>query len=139
MKVYSTFNTSTMINAHDLFNKKLFEFTEDLMFIFPEVADFRVFWDTVNWAVAINRNIPQEFFNNCVVAPYTDKILNRDETFFLQESYDEYNAYLQEYNNDLNLVQKLKSIWKDLDEGNKATIWTYLRLLLVLSEKCKNN
>jgi hypothetical protein len=127
-----------MINNFELFNKKLLEFVEDLIFIFPEENDFRVFKNTCQWAIRIKMEFAQSLFHSCVYEPYGDKVINKDESFFIQESFQEYDQYLSQYNNDLNLVQKIKNIWKDLDDLNKDAIWQYLRVLVVLNKKCKD-
>lgn len=125
-----------MIDSFELFNKKLLELVEDLIYICPEVNDFRVFKDTCIWATRLKKEFAQSLFHICVYEPYREKVLKKDESFFLEESYNEYNRYIAEYNNDLNLVQKLKSIWKDLDLANKDIIWKYLQVLIALNNKC---
>lgn len=126
-----------MIDSYELFNKKLLEFAEDLIYICPDVTDFRVFHTTCVWAISFRKEFCQEFFNDNVLNIYGKRIHEQDESFFLQESYEVYHQYLQENYNDLNLLQKLKNIWKDLDQENKQTVWKYLKLLCILCEKCK--
>jgi hypothetical protein len=125
-----------MIDSYQLFNKKLLEFVEDLIFICPEVNDFRVFKDTCIWAIRIKKEFAQSLFHACVYEPYAGKVMNKDESFFIQENFNEYDQYIAMYSNDLNLVQKLKNIWSDLDDINKDAIWSYLRVLSVLNKKC---
>lgn len=125
-----------MIDSHELFNKKLLEFVDDLIYICPEVPDFRVFKDTCTWAIKLSKNFAQGLFNTCIAECYENQVLKKDESFFLEETYTEYNQYLEMYNNDLNLAQKLKSIWKDLDSDNKEVIWKYLHVLVLLNRRC---
>jgi hypothetical protein len=125
-----------MIDKYELFNKKLVEFVEDIIYICPEVNDFRVFKMTCDWAVNLDVKFAQNMFDVCVAKPYASQILSKDENFFLKESYDEYNDYIKKYNHDLNLIQKLKSIWKDLDDVNKENIWKYMQVLLILNNRC---
>lgn len=125
-----------MIDNYDLFNKKLTEFVDDLVYIFPEVHDFRILKRVLSVTIEFQKPFAQTMFNNCVAKPYSKQINEKDETFLLQETYEEYDQYIKEYQNDLNLVQKLKNIWKDLDHENKETIWTYFQVLLILNERC---
>lgn len=126
-----------MVDLFDLFNRKLEEFAQDLVYIFPTVTDFRVFLDTCKWSILIDTAAPQALFEHLVVGPFGEKILHRDESFFLDQSYEGYNDYIAHYGHDLNLITKLKKIWLTLDEENKTMIWKYMQVLLVLSQKCK--
>jgi len=124
------------IDLFDLFNRKIIEFAKDLIYIFPSMNDFKIFLDSCVWSAAIDKAAPQALFEHLVVKPFGEKILHRDESFFLYESYNDYNEYMQHYGHDLNLIHKLKGIWKNLDDENKGMIWKYMQVLLVLSQKC---
>ena len=126
------------IELIEVFNNKLIEFAKDLIYIFPSVNDFHIFLTACEWSVCIDKYSPLSFFTCLVVEPFKEKIIKKDESFFLYESYDEYNEYMQHYGHDLNLVNKLKKIWQTLDEKNKETIWKYMQVLLCLSLKCKS-
>jgi len=121
---------------NDLFNKKLSEFIEDLIFIYPGVDDFKIFKTTCAWASRLDKKAPQYFFNACVVVPYEQKVMSRDEDFFLCETYIEYNDYMNQYGQNLDIVEKLKHIWKTLDAANKEVIWKYMQVLVYLSKQC---
>jgi hypothetical protein len=127
-----------MTDMHDLFNRKLAEFIADLLYIYPGVDDFKTFKTTFEWATALDKTAPHHFFNACVVKPFAEKVLCRDETFFLCESYVKYNDYMKKYGHNLDIVQKLKQIWKTLDEHNKDNIWKYMQVLVYLANKCSN-
>ena len=125
-----------MIDNIELFNKKLLEFAEDLIFLCPEVNNFRIFRDTSIAAIKLDKGFARGLFHICVYEPYYDQVMNKDESFFLRESFKEYDRFLEEWQQDMNLVQQIKKIWLDLDDKNKETIWTYLRVLLALNKKC---
>jgi len=125
-----------MIDNIELFNKKLLEFAEDLIFRCPEVNNFRIFRDTSIAAIKLDKGFARGLFHICVYEPYYDQVMNKDESFFLRESFKEYDRFLEEWQQDMNLVQQIKKIWLDLDDKNKETIWTYLRVLLALNKKC---
>jgi len=123
-------------DMYDLFNRKLVEFANDLVYIFPTVGDFQIFQTACDWSMRIDKKAPQSFFDTCVVQPFKAKILCKDESFFLDESYSQYSDYMQYYGSDMNLILKLKVIWKTLDLDNKEVIWKYMQVLTMISEKC---
>jgi hypothetical protein len=66
------------------------------------------------------------------VYPYKKQIMDNDDSFFLQKSYD------NDTKNEGNLVKvlKIKELWeKDMDDNTKETLFNYFKVLIVLSEK----
>lgn len=63
---------------------------------------------------------------------YEKKILEKDESFFLERDYDD---QLSDYVKSLNAVTNLKQYWKNLSDNTKNSIWLYLIILLKLSKK----
>ena len=119
-----------MADLVEILNKKLNEFADDIILCFPEVStDFDVFKTMLNVAVCVDKEAPLRMFEQCVVKPYEDYILNRNEDFFLTETYDP--SYT-----DINIVNKIKKVWKTMDELNKSIVWKYLDVLLKLSKAC---
>lgn len=129
--------TDTESKFINLFNKKLLEFANDLVSIFPSMYDFQIFQIAVEWSIKIDIHAPLSFFNYHIKDRFHQKILNKDESFFLCESFEDCNKYIDHYGHDLNLIEKLKNIWQTLDEDNKSIIWRYMQVLLIVSEKCK--
>jgi hypothetical protein len=125
-----------MANFYDIFNKKLIEFINDLIYICPEVDDFKSFKIATHMSACTAPKLPQKMFNECVVQPYSNKIVERDENFFLTESYSNFDDYFKEFGYTIDIVGSLKSIWKTLDDENKKTIWKYLQILMQISNKC---
>lgn len=124
-------------NVFDIFNNKLIEFAKDLVYIYPDVNDFNIFLTACTWIVQLDKYAPQSLFNYHVIKPYGEMILKKDESFFLVEKYESANAYFEHYGNDFNIIEKLKKIWIDLDITNKDTIWKYMQVLTLISNKCK--
>ena len=58
---------------------------------------------------------------------YRQKILNKDETYFLEKNVDKSNDSFQE-------ILEIKSIYNQIDESSKENIWLYLQTLVILSE-----
>ena len=58
---------------------------------------------------------------------------NRDEAFFLNH---DYNSVVQDESNFTDeLVKKLKTYWKTLNEDNNKFIWDYLTFFFTLKNK----
>lgn len=67
--------------------------------------------------------------------PFSDKILSRDESYFINE-----NNYIENFNNIdlqnttiLEEILKLKDIYHQLDVASKENVWSILQALLQLS------
>lgn len=120
------------------FNKTLMEFIDDLIYICPDLPDLRVLQSTVSLCNSLNNKFAIELFYSCVTEPYNDLIYAKNEEFFLQESYNKYQPYMVEYGTDLNIIEKLKSIWKDLTPDNKEKVWKYLQALILLNMRFRN-
>lgn len=122
-----------------LFNRKLDDFVEDLIAGFPMVPDFRVLKKAVSMSQLMQPSLPQTVFDQVVAQPYEAFILKRDEQFFLQEQYDKVINQVggAAYCVDLDIIEKLKVIWKNLDPSNKEAIWQHLHGLLHLNRACK--
>ena len=117
------------MDPYHLLNLKLQEFVDDLLASYPGVTDIRVMKTMLNLTVAMDIKLPQDMFNRCVVIPYEQQILAKDECFFLEEAYDPQYA-------DINIIEKLKGIWKTLPAEDKEIVWKYFQVLLVLNRRC---
>ena len=77
-------------------------------------------------------------FNNLIFKAYShiykEKILNRDETFFLDNDYSEIKKANEDENTVEQVINKLKKYWGELSEENKDKIWKYLETLIKLSD-----
>ena len=123
-----------MIDNFNLFNSKLIEFANDLIYIFPNVEDFKIFKFACEWFVVVDKEYPERFFKYCMGDVYDDKIIQKDESFFLEESF----THIKYYGHDMNLISKLKKIWTNLDNTNKDCIWKYLNILMLISKRCNS-
>ena len=119
------------MSIYDLFNKKLAEFIDDLIYIYPNINDFKVFRTTSYAASIIDVKAPQAYFHAYVVEPFEAKIMGRDEQFFMRQNYDD------ETSENLDIIAKLKHVWGKMSEPNKDTIWKYLQVLVYLSKQAE--
>lgn len=120
---------SLKIDPLNLFNSKLKEFIQDLIGIFPDDAEFKA---CLTAAKIASPSFTQKMFNKYLTPTYKDRIINRDQAFFLDETFDSTVA-------DVGFVSKLKKTWIHLSDENKEFVWQYMILLVLLNDKCNNS
>ena len=115
----------------DKFNATFIEFLDEMINIFPNDADFRMYKLAINAGISMNNKVIIKIFNDSVVTVYGDQILAKDEQFFLNNEYSdivenaEYNA----------LIHKIKGYWATMNEVNKNAVWKYFRVFILLCKK----
>lgn len=112
-----------------IFITQLLNFIDDLILLYPSDNDFKLFKNGIN---LLNRTNPRKIVHlfREYVDKYEQRIMSRDETFFLQNDYDE----IQKTENILESMNKLKNYWKDLNDSNKEKVWKYFEVLIKLSK-----
>ena len=113
------------------FTTQLDKFFNELCEMFPEDKNIAMAKDTLFFVKKTNPRKLLEFFKYYFYQ-YETKILQKDESFFLERNYDN---DLSDYVKSLNAVTNLKQYWKNLSEQTKNSIWLYLIVLLKLSKK----
>lgn len=111
--------------------KQLFqELLKDLACIKPGDPSLTLVMAAVDYCAP---GILQEQFRDCV-GPYKERILSKDEAFFL-EAQDLAGEETDSFT--LSEINRIKGIWKDKNtsEEDKECIWKYLILLVKLSDK----
>ncbi len=117
---------------HDLFNAKMQEFVRDLCSAFPDVEDFKLFRNALTLSLSFAPQKPQQMFDKFVVSHYAQYIMDRDEQFFLNHDFGHVVS-----DDDFDIVERIRNVWDRMDDGNKDIVWKYLRILLLLNNKCK--
>jgi hypothetical protein len=125
---------SEVTTYYECFNNKLEEFLQDLSSSFPDVKDFKLVKNGLQLAKTIDVKMPQRVFDENVANRFEERIIKKDEQFFLTENYAD---ILEDNNVDLDVVSKIKDIWSSLDDCDKDTIWKYLHVLVILNRKCR--
>tara|TARA_B100000900_G_scaffold416191_1_gene449890 strand:- start:10639 stop:11055 length:417 start_codon:yes stop_codon:yes gene_type:complete len=127
---------------YNMFNDTLSNFIKDLINVFPNDNDFKLFKTSSNIVKMANYKKPLELFNLGLNDEFKKNIREKNEDFFLNNDYSDVlnNEDLQkegDVNNDINnqLILKLKNYWKELDDENKETVWKYFTILLKLCDK----
>lgn len=113
------------------FLTQLKNFIVELRKLYPDDEIFRIseyylkLYSTTDPSTIIN------FFKT-----YSDKfktyIDDENEEFFI--SHENYVTNQSDYTS--NVILRLKNYWSELEDNNKKIIWKYLKVLVILCEKC---
>lgn len=115
------------------FNKTFNEFIDDIILIFPNDSELRMYKKLISTALTFNSRLIINIFIDSVVLKYGTQLLEKDESFFLNNDYsDLIDSSQTEYNA---LIQKIKEYWVIMNDENKDIIWKYFRVLILLSKK----
>jgi hypothetical protein len=126
---------------YEIFNKKLQELLSDLIVVFPDDKDFKLFKNSVRLITLADIKKPLQMFKLSLTDEYKKNIEERNTDFFLNNDYSDVlnNDIIKQSMNDddvnKKLINKLKGYWKDLNDNNRDTIWSYFNILLKLSNK----
>ena len=114
------------------FNVTFEEFIEDLVKVFPDDPELRVYEMLLRSCLKSDPRYVLDVFHSCVTVPYAEEILSKNEDFFLRHQYD---SITETSSQALDVVDRIKSYWKDMSEQNKEIIWKYFRILVLLDRK----
>lgn len=114
------------------FNNTMIELVDDLIRTFPSDGDFRMYKIAIQGALIADKTLVHGVFREKVCRTYSEKILARDEGFFLSNSYDDMKS---EFSQAEQLINKLKSCWSSLTPDQRDVVWKYMRLLILLDRK----
>ena len=114
------------------FNNLVIKFNDDLITTFPEENDFKVYKRAIEFINSNNKKKICTLFKNYMIL-YRKKILEKDESFFLNNDYVDIVKNSQSEGVE-KIILKLKNYWNTLSENNKSSIWEYLISLIKLSD-----
>jgi hypothetical protein len=117
----------------DTFFNQFTDFLKQLENMYPDDTDFPVFITTLDLLKSTNPMLVVKFVKENIVDSYKDKILNKDESFFLDQDYTKHGDV------DLNIIHKLKKYVKDMSSNSKDVVWKYIELLMKLTIKILEN
>lgn len=126
----------------ELFNNNVDKFVKELIKMYPDDMDFKVFKNNLNMLNMVDNTKLIYLFNIGLKNEYKEHIRNKDETFFLNNDYSDIKE-LSEENTDkvvddnefISIVNKLKDYWKNLDETNREVIWKYFETFVKIIDK----
>lgn len=111
------------------FNNTLIDFFTQLSIYNTPEMNFNTFKNMASASILIDEYSLNYIFHNTVTLQYSDKIVIKDDDFFLKQE-----TYNSEYE-DINIIKAVKKIWKNVDSANKEIIWNYLNVLLFLDNR----
>ena len=114
------------------FNRTFLEMLRDLSAVFPTDPDLKLYQMAVRTTILVNEAMVRDIVHSYVAVPYGDRLMQKDESFFLTFDYSEVAAGDQEI---MAIVQKLRDLWVHLNGDNKEAVWRYLRMLILLDRK----
>jgi hypothetical protein len=124
---------TTSSKLADMFNAKLAQFMRYLINIKPEEPAFAEVLRNCEFIANIDRRIIRTMFIENVTKKYYERIVARDEAFFMDPNVYDRNVILTAgYNMDI--IGKLCGLWSTLDDEKKGHIWNYCIVLVNMSK-----
>ena len=119
------------------FNKQLYNLVNNLSDMFPEDPDLQFSKNTVSFLKKSNPRKLQKIFSE-YVAIYKNQINTEDDDFFLTKNFisEDLDFDSNHYSNDI--MKNLKKYWHLIDTESRKNIWKYLKVLIILNDKCNN-
>ena len=110
------------------FFDQFISFSKELCGMYPDDADFSMFSNTLGLMKMTNPSLVIKYVNDNVLQ-YEDKIMAKDETFFMQNEFSEYQSDI-----DMNVFTKLKQYIENMSAGSKQHVWTYIQNIVRLAK-----
>ena len=121
------------MSVYKAFNNVFLSLLEDCILVFPNDADFKEYKKGAKILDTFNPRKAAQVYKD-YSSIYSDKIRNRDEGFFIKNDYSDIQE-VQEDNEIVKFIEKIKTCWIQLSEENKDKIWKYLQTLSILCDK----
>jgi hypothetical protein len=123
------------MDYNERFNETFKEFMQDLIRVFPEDVEFRMYELAIQSTMTYYPTYVGEMFFEKVTVPFEEKIMQRDSTFFLTHDYTD---VLHNPHKEANaVIEKIKDCWVNMVDENKDIVWKYFRVLVLLSKKIR--
>ena len=108
------------------FYNQFYALTGELRAMFPEDGDFVVFENALKLLQKTNPGLILVYYKkNVLETQFAPKIAERDESFFLNYTYDEYHENV----GGADVIGKLKQYWNVLSEDSRKMVWEYISAL----------
>ena len=116
------------------FTTLLSNFLAELAAAFPEETELKTYRNATDALIKANPKLVHKMFNKYVM-PYKEQILKRDETFFLNNSFEKEQAVAAA--NDMNLLEavRIKQLWSVMSGSSKDNASKYLCQLVQVAER----
>jgi hypothetical protein len=104
-------------------------FTNELISMYPNDPDFPLFASSVKLLKMTNPGLLiKNIYNN--TNQFADKIMSKDEKFFLEYSFSEYEKEIE----DINVFSKLKNYIQTMSPTSKDSVWGYVQNIYKLAK-----
>jgi hypothetical protein len=110
------------------FFDQLTTFVGELTQMYPDDADFQLFLVTIKMMKTANPSLVVKEVCNAVQG-MEEKIAAKDETFFMNRSYDEYSEV-----EDKTIFDKLKQYVGEMSFETKEIVWKYVQNVVKLAK-----
>jgi hypothetical protein len=117
------------------FCNMLVRFFEELKDTFPEEREIKIALSTIQDARKINPRLVLDMFFEHVTRPLREAIVKEDDQAVIFYARSKINQQFNEILPALNIFDKH---WTTLSQENKQSIWKYLKVLIILSDKSQN-
>lgn len=106
-------------------------FSTELCEMYPDDPDFSMFSSTLKLMKMTNPALVIKYVRDNVVQ-FEDKIMKKDESFFLDYDFAEYADAV-----DMNIFQKLRQYIASMSHASKNSVWTYIQNIVRLAKALK--
>lgn len=116
------------------FNNQFLEFIEDVLRLFPNDTDLLVCKKTLVLAKKMNPRLIIIVWRDFIATPYQNEILNEGGIdFFLNKDYSSDLTVMEDSDEVLKVIERLRSPLKNLHNDDKETAMKYITNLTKLS------
>jgi len=116
------------------FNNQLIRFFEDLSDSFPEERDIKSALEMIKFAKASNPKLILDLYEEHIYKALVEAIKNEDAEYIIQYANKKIENEFNEISPALTIFNKH---WHNISDGNKKSIWNYMKVLNILLEKYK--
>jgi hypothetical protein len=126
-----------------IFNTKLQEFVNQLSKMYPEDKHLKKAKVGIRLANTIDEKLIVSHFKTHVL-PHKVKILNRDINGIIEVAHEEVNKIDDKLKEQVNMksdviseiFSETEERYRDMSETSRDAMWNYMKILILLSEKC---
>ena len=121
-----------MTTTLGIFTKQLVCLSEVLSKRFPESKEIKLAYTGIKQLNNMNKKKLMEFFLGYAYK-YKKQVEEADENFLINYDYNEFADEAESFD----IIKSLKDNWHQLEKEEKESIWKYLQVLMVLTDKYK--
>jgi hypothetical protein len=116
------------------FNNQLIRFFEDLSESFPEERDIKSALEMIKFAKASNPKLVLDLYYDHVYKGTHGAVKAEDANYIIDYANNKINNEFNEISPALSIFNKH---WHTMSDGNKKSVWNYLKVLNTLIERYK--